>query len=230
MRSTPPFERSGSSGSIRPLPMVLLLAFFFVLVPQLEGQVRIIPSIGLYAPLSDLGEVRDETGATLVEAGRRSSTLALGGALEVGPARGFASLRGEVMYATASDVPLEIVGCPNCELRSTMLSGTALLVLRPILADSPMQPYFLAGAGVQRHNFDWRDVPGEGVRDYFEGQTRPSLQMGAGAQLSLGVIQPRLELNAQFSSVEAGTSRRELLGSEDRQTSLFLTLSVPLGG
>jgi hypothetical protein len=213
------------------LTLVLLLPTVPVVgISSLEGQIRLVPAVGLYTPLSDLGEVRDEAGVSLIEAGRRSSTLAYGGAMEWGGSRQIVALRLELLYGTSSDVPLRSVGCGDCELRSHLLAGTLGFVVRPFGALGPLHPYVLAGAGGKRYGFDWAELQDEGFRDYFRGQTRPAAQLGAGAHLRLGALEPRLELKALVSRFEAAASSSHAVGSDDRQLGLFLTFSLPLGG
>jgi len=208
----------------------LVLSITLAFASPAEGQVRFVPAVGAYAPLSDLGEVRDQGGVTFVEAGKRVSTLALGAGVEIGPIRGLANLRAEAAYATASNVPLRSMGCPECGLRSTLLVGSASLVLRPFMDLMVAQPYLVLGGGVKRYDFDLREMTDPGGGDYFRDQTRPSLQVGGGVQFHLGALRPRLEVSAHFSRFEPGRENPEVQGSNDRQTSLFLVFGLPMGG
>ncbi len=224
--SRPRLQRGGTA-----LALTALSTLFSPLAPHsLEAQVRFVPSMGAYAPLSEVGEIRDGEGASVLEAGRRASTLALGAGVEVGPLRGLANLRGEVTWATSADVPVRGIGCTDCELRSSVLATSAALVFRPFLDLMVVQPYLVLGAGAVRYDFDWRDMGNEGPGDYFRDQTRPTLQLGLGAQFHLGGLRPRLELNGHFSRYEPGASHPDLRGTDDRQSSLLLTLGIPLGG
>jgi hypothetical protein len=208
---------------------VIALSMALGLALPAEGQLRFVPSVGAYAPLSDLGEVRDQEGVTFMEAGKRVSTLAFGGGVELGPIRGLANLRAEAAYATASDVPIRSMGCPDCGLRSTLLVGSASVVLRPFMDLMVAQPYLVLGAGVKRYDFDPREMTNSGA-DYFRDQTRPSIQVGSGVQFHMGALRPRLEISAHFSRFEPGREDPGVQGSDDRQTSLFLMLGLPMGG
>jgi hypothetical protein len=206
------------------------LSITLVSVSPAEGQLRFVPSVGAYAPLSDLGEVRDQEGGTFMEAGKRVSTLAFGGGVELGPIRGLANLRAEAAYATASNVPIRSMECPECGLRSTLLVGSASLVLRPFMDLMVAQPYLVLGGGVKRYDFDPREMTGLGAGDYFRDQTRPSFHLGGGVQFHLGALRPRLELSAHFSRFEPGREDPGVQGSDDRQNSLFLMFGLPMGG
>ncbi len=69
-----------------------------------QGGVRLIPQVGLYAPVSDLGSASSVDGA--VEIGERESTLGFGLALELG-ARNTVSFRLNGVYGTESEVPVD---------------------------------------------------------------------------------------------------------------------------
>lgn len=222
----PQFPQVRTAFVVMALPSLLTL-----LAPHpLEAQLRFVPFGGAYAPLSEVGAIRDAEGATFLEAGKRASTLALGAGVEVGPLRGLANLRGEVTWATSADVPVRGIGCAGCGLRSSVLVTSGALVLRPFMDLMVVQPYLVLGAGAVRYDFDWKDMRNEGPGDYFRDQTRPSFHLGLGSQFHLGALRPRLEVSAHVSRYEAGTGRPDLQGTDDRQTSLFLTLGIPLGG
>lgn len=207
------------------LPIVLALA---VSMPQdAQAQIRLVPALGLYAPLSELGEVR-EGGASTIQAGRRSSTLALGLGLELGSLDGTANLRAEIAYATSSDVPLDAVGCADCELRSTLLTGSVAAVIRPLPSLILLRPYLVAGVGLKRYDFERDDLNDEGFTNVFRNQTRPALQLGVGSDFRLGPISPRLELATYISRLDALDDNGQGEGSDDLQTDLFLMLSLPL--
>jgi hypothetical protein len=206
---------------------VLLLAL--VLMPRPgEAQFRILPSAGLYMPLSDLNEIRDQEGNTVMDAGRRSSTLALGMGAELGGASSSVGFRVQVLYATNSRVPLISAECPGCELRSTLLTGTGALVVRPLPGAVVVQPYILLGGGVKRYDFDREDFAEEGFDQVFRNQTQPTLHIGAGTTLYLGLISPQIELSAFISGIE-GAEGTIFVSEDERQTDLFLTVAFPLG-
>jgi hypothetical protein len=211
----------------------LLLAGLLALslLPQsAEAQLRLLPSVGIYAPLADLGSIRETNGQVLVDAGRRDATLAFGLGLELGNPQGFASIRGQLGYATAADVPISAIGCGHCELRSTLLTTTAAVVLRPVPRLGAVQPFLVAGGGLKRYGFSREDLGTTGFIDGFRDQGRRTVQVGAGMQFTLGPVRPVVELSGYVSrfEVDPGTEGRE--GSDDRQTDLMLTIAFPLGG
>lgn len=196
-----------------------------------QTSIRLLPQVGAYAPLSDLGELR-ENGQTTLEAGRRASTLAWGLGLEVGPAQERTSLRLHLGYGTDGDIPVGGLDCESCSARSTLLTASAAAVLRPIPRLVLVQPYFLMGAGVKRYDFRVRDMDSDRWEELFRDQVRPMLQAGVGTELSLLGLRTQWELNAFMSRYRMGSSPQGASshGDGDLQTDVFLTLSIPLGG
>jgi hypothetical protein len=218
------FFRTGRP-SIRGLAPVLgLLAFpCFPGAILAQGGLRILPQVGLYAPLTDLTAVTD-SGENLFEAGKKSSTVALGLAVEVG------SLRAQMAYATASDVPIGGVGCTNCDARSTLLTATVGVVVRPLPQILFVNPYFVLGAGFKRYDFDPGDLTENGGwSSVLKDQTQFAGQIGAGIELTLLGLAPRIELSAYLSRFEPGEGP-EGTEESDFQTDLFMMLAIPLGG
>jgi len=193
-----------------------------------QGGVRLLPQVGIATPLSDLGEVRNG-GVSLFEAGKMSSTLALGLGLELGNFREGTSLRGQVGYATESNLPVGGFECQVCSARATLMTATVAGVFRPVPRIVLFQPHFVVGAGVKRYDFDPREMEGESWAAVLRDQTRFTGQLGAGVSMSLLGFRPELELGAFLSRFEPGDSGA---GSESGsfQTDLFLMLALPLGG
>lgn len=212
------------------VPIVLAAVLLaLVLMPHAgEAQFRILPSAGLYMPLADLNEIRDQEGATVMDAGRRSASLALGLGAELGGASSTLGLRVQIGYATNSEVPLVSSECATCELRSTLLTGTGALVVRPLPGAVVVQPYLLVGGGVKRYDFEREDFSEEGFEGVFRNQTQPTLHVGVGTTLYLGMISPQIELSAFISKIE-GADGTMFIAEDERQTDLFLTVAFPLG-
>jgi len=188
-----------------------------------QGGLRLLPQLGLYAPMSDLTQVRDG-GETLFEAGKKSSTVGLGLALELG------ALRGQLNYATASDIPIDGIGCESCDARSTLLTATVGLVLHPLPQVLVFRPNVLLGIGVKRYDFDPGQLSGdEDWRGVLEDQTQFAAQLGLGLELEVLGVEPQLEFSAYLSRFEPGEGP-EGTEESDFQTDLFLMLAVPLGG
>lgn len=217
-----------------PVRFIAVIAAFSALglaPAPADAQFSIKPSVGLYSPLSDMTELRNEQGETVIEAGRRSSTLALGLGAELGGSERPVGLRLQLGYATNSDVPVSGVGCESCELRSSLLTATAGLVFRPFPELLVMRPHFVVGGGLKRYDFDRDDLEDEGWENVLRNQTQPALHLAVGTSLNLGVIRPDIELGAVISKVDGLSDDLEALtSSDDLQTDLFLMVAIPLLG
>jgi hypothetical protein len=218
---------------IHVLPLLPLVAAAVLLVrpPQAEAQFRFIPSVGSYAPLADLGELRDDTGATLLDLGRSSSTAAIGLAVEVGGAEGAIGLRLGTTWASRSPLPVEGTGCEGCSARSSLLLAGGTLIIRPLPRLLFVQPHFLLGGGSLWYSFDDRELRDGGWEDVLINQRQRHLQFGVGSTLHLGFVRPLVELNVHVSGFDPGDGPQELSssGKGDRQGSVFLTVGIPLG-
>lgn len=191
--------------SIRPFLLALAL---LVAVPALaSAQVRIVPQVGLWAPLSDLPSAEDA-----VTVGERESSLAFGLAAEMG------SLRVGVLHGTGSDVPVSGVGCTECPT-STVTTLTGAFLLRPGIL--PMvNPYVLLGAGVRRMDFDREDLEEEQFDAIFSDQNDLAGHLGVGVDLSLPIMDLRVELSDVVSRLTGSDDESEI------QHDLFLMLGL----
>lgn len=201
------------------IPVVASAALaILTLAAPAQGQLRVIPQVGLYAPVSDLSP--GFSGA--VDIGKQESTLALGAALDF---RGDASLGFRLggVFATASDVPVDGVGCANCEARNTVLALTGAAVIRPTPMLGILRPYALAGAGGKWYNFSFPSG-GDQLEDVLEDTTQLTFQLGAGVEFDLRVLRMNVELSDYISSYEATG------GSSERQHDMVLSLGLILGG
>jgi hypothetical protein len=206
------------------------LPFGVLTPPEVGAQLRVLPQLGLYAPLGDLGEVRENAGPALLDLGRQSSSLAFGLAVEVGARDAGTGVRAGVVYATTSTLPVVGPECPACEARANALVGGAAVVFRPVPPLLVVQPYFLVGGGVVRYGFDDADLREEGWQGVLRNQIRPQLQLGIGAAVDVAAYRPRIELNAHIARFEPGDGPEPGATADgDRQTNLFLTVSLPLG-
>jgi hypothetical protein len=184
--------------------------------------------VGLYAPLSELGEVREEGLGTAIELGRKRSTLAFGLAGEVGS--GSLGFRANLAYATSSDVPIGGVGCETCSARSTLLVATAGASLRPIPRLIGLQPYLLVGGGIKRYGFDREQFEEEGFGGVLDDHAKAALQLGVGADFALGGLGLFSELNAYLSGVDPAAEGSGFESDSRFQTDLLLSVGLRLGG
>jgi len=185
-----------------------------------SAQVRLLPQVGLYAPVSDLGSV---TGVQEARSfGERESSFAYGVAAEIGPPDG-TTFRVTGLYGTDGEVPVGGVGCTAaaCEVRSTVLSLTGSVVLRPIPRIVLVQPYIVAGGGLKRYDYDFgsdtsvREALGDDANELTG-------QLGVGVDWTLGIVNGTLELSDHVSG-------SVLEDGGDTQHDFFLTLGLYLG-
>jgi hypothetical protein len=187
-----------------------------------EAQLSLRPSVGMYMPVSELGQVEGVAG--LVELGKAESTLAYGVAVEFGP------VRANLAYAGDSDVPIDGVGCETCSARTTMLVGTAALAIRPIPEIAFFQPYLLAGGGLKRYNFDPENFDEEGLDGILDDQNQFAGQLGIGLDLSFGGLGLFTELNDYISKVELAPDDEDFDWDSDLQHDMIWSLGIALGG
>ena len=202
------------------------LALLAGLVPgSAEAQVRLIPQVGLYVPLSDLGRVED--GGTAVDIAKKESTLGLGLAVEFG-AREPWSFRVNGAYGTESDVPVSRVGCTDCAARSTVAVVTGSVVFRPLPNLIVVRPYLQGGAGLKRYDFDEDQAREEGLEAFLSDQNELTGHLGVGAELNVGLGTLLLEVSDFISGFDAGSD--DLDGEGETQHDFFITVGLALGG
>lgn len=195
----------------------LVLAFGVPAGAGAQG-LRFNPSVGMYAPRSDLGDIEGPSG--LVDFGKKESTLAFGLSLDLGRSDSPVGFRFGVVYAGRSDVPIGGVGCTNCKLRSTLLATSADLVLQPLPGMPVVRPYALIGAGAKLYDFDLDTV----TAGFIEDQARFIGHFGLGARL---FPTGGLGLFAELSDYVSGFEFTD--GNGDLQHDLFFMVGVTLG-
>ena len=189
-----------------------------------QGGVRLIPQLGLYVPLSDLG--RASSGSQVLEIGKKESTLGLGLALELA-ARRRLSYRLNAAYGTKSDIPVSGVGCEDCQLRSTVAALTGSLVWRPLPTLLVVQPYLQLGGGLKRYDFDEEDARAEGLEAFSSDANELTGHLGAGIELSLLGMRAIIELSDFVNGFDLpGGAEAE----GETQHDFFFVLGLSLGG
>jgi hypothetical protein len=161
----------------RSRPSLLLAALMsLVFAPGASAQgLHISAAGGAFIPASDFDGVREGAEQARLD---RSSTLGLGLNLEAG------WFRGSLAYA--SGVTLNDRSAEGRIGDGSVLAVAADLLLRPI-PGSPIQPYGLAGVGVKRQNFSFRDE-GVGTNPFPSDARDLGVHLGVGADLMLGGI------------------------------------------
>lgn len=188
--------------------LLLVAAPVYAQVPGID--LKLNPRVGLYMPLTDLGEVGAETY-------KLDNSLAVGLGVElVLPALPF-GIRANLDYATSSSVNLEN-GSIEDGNEVTLLALAGDLVFRPLPRLVVLQPYLFAGGGIKQ--YDIQSVGDVGTTD----ESDPTLHVGGGLDFGLGP----LALNAEIGDY---ISWFEIEGAEDSemQHDLFLMVGFSIG-
>jgi hypothetical protein len=182
-----------------------------VAAPAQAQLLEVNPRVGLYAPLTDLGEA-GSTASTIVA--DRAGSLALGLGVELG----FLPLpiRANLDYVTGAEVSEEGVGEPT---EAKMLAVSADLMIRPLPRIIIIQPYLFAGAGLRSYSFD----PAAGAVSQLEDANDPTVHLGGGADLSLGPLHLNAEIGDYISWYEIQADETEM------QHDLFVSIGLVLG-
>lgn len=203
----------------------LLLPAGLAAPAQAAAQMRLIGQVGLYVPLSDLGQV--QSGGDAVEIADREGTLGFGLALELG-ARQTWSFRVNGVYGTESGVPVSGVGCTDCKARSTVAALTGTAVFRPLPNLIVVQPYLQAGGGLKRYDFDDDDLRAEGFDAFLSDQNKLAGHLGVGAEVNAGLVRLLFEVSDFISGIDLGGD--DAVAEEETQHDFLITIGVSIGG
>ena len=196
-----------------------------VAADQAAGQLRLIPQVGLYVPMKDLGRVQNASGAA--DIAKKEGTLGLGLALELGNSQG-TSYRVNAVYGTSSDVPVTTAGCTTCAARSTVAAATVSVVMRPLPTIILVRPYLQAGAGLKRYDFDEEDARAERLDAFVNDQNKLTGQLGIGFEVNLALVRLFVEISDFINKVDVGAEGAEQDG--ELQHDFFITVGLPIGG
>jgi hypothetical protein len=197
-------------------PLVLLIMAAAPARAQVPGvEFTLNPRIGLYAPLSNLGDA--SIGST-VETFEMQNSFAVGlGAELILPALPF-GIRANLDYATNTSVDIEdgtLGDGPNASL----LALVGDLVFRPLPSLVVVEPYLFAGGGLKQYDFDTSDA--------FAGndsESDPTLHLGGGLDFGLGPF----GFNAEVGDYISWFELTEGAGSET-QHDVFVTAGFSIG-
>lgn len=195
-----------------------LLATTAPLQAQAPGiDVRLNPRIGLYQPLSDLGEAQAAATTTAAEL---SGSLALGLGVEIDLMLLPVGVRFNLDYATGSEVQYADDGVttdPGVE--TTLLAVVGDVMFRPLPKLILVQPYLFAGAGLKQYDFETSTATAETFQD--EGDF--TLHLGGGFDVGLGPLALNAELGDYISWFELQDADSEM------QHDLFVTVGFSIG-
>lgn len=187
---------------------------------------RLLPSVGLYVPVADIGRVQKAGVEGVIDFGRAESTLAFGLTGAFSDEEGL-GLRLNLMYATASDIPVSGVGCGTCSARSTLLVGTVSGALRPIPEFVGIRPYVLVGLGLKRYNFDPKNF--DDLDGVLDDQTQGTVQLGLGTDVNLLGLGLFAEVNSYLNNLDPIKKAAGVSDSQVQYDFVF-SLGVALGG
>lgn len=193
--------------------------FLFLLAAPLHAQapgidIRLNPRIGLYEPLSDLGQIGEAGSGVVAEMG---GSLALGLGLELDIMMLPVGFRLNMDYATGAEVSRsDGVGEPT---ETTLLAVVGDVMFRPLPKLVLVQPYLFAGGGLRQY-----DVSDATTTSSFRASSDPTLHLGGGLDVGFGP----LALNAEIGDY---ISRYELTegGDSETQHDLFVTIGFSIG-
>jgi hypothetical protein len=198
------------------LKSALAAGLVLTLAAPVRGQVpgiglKINPRIGLYVPLTDLGE--QTVGSTTVTVAMESS-LAIGLGLELDLPLVPVNFRANLDYATGSRVQEGDTAGDGGE--TTLLALVADVVFRPLPRVVVAQPYLFAGGGFKQ--YDPTDAQS------FQSGSDPTIHLGAGLDVGLGPLAFNAELGdylSWFQITEGADSKM--------QHDLFVTIGFSIG-
>lgn len=182
--------------------------------------IRLNPRIGLYEPLSDLGEVR-EAGSTIVA--EQTGSLALGLGAELDMALLPVNVRLNLDYATGSQISRTENGIEReSGVESTLLAVVGDVIFRPLPGIIPVQPYLFVGGGLKQYDFEATDP---NVIETFESESDPTLHLGGGVNFTLGPF----GLNAEVGDYISRFEFEDQDADSETQHDLFATIGFSIG-
>lgn len=182
--------------------------------------IRLNPRIGVYEPLSDLGEVRD-AGSTIIAEQTGSLALGLGAELDIVLLP--VNVRLNLDYATGSEIRRTEDGIEReSGVESTLLAVVGDVIFRPLPSIIPLQPYVFVGGGLKQYDFE---ASGANVIETFESESDPTLHLGGGVAFALGPI----DLNAEVGDYISRFEFEDQDADSETQHDLFATIGFSIG-
>jgi hypothetical protein len=192
----------------RLVPIAIIASCLALFTAPVDAQVlKVNPRIGMYVPLTDLGDIAGEAVAL-------DHSLALGLGLELGvPFLPF-NVRANLDYA--SDVAITQEGIDEEAGRTTLLAVVADAVFR-LPRFVLVQPYLFAGGGLKQYDFDTADTSS------FRDSSDPTLHLGGGLDLGLGSF----SLNAEIGNYISWYELQQ--GDSQIQHDVFIMIGFSVG-
>ncbi|MFO7893467.1 MAG: outer membrane beta-barrel protein [Longimicrobiales bacterium] len=178
--------------------------------PGLE--LKLNPRVGLYVPLSDLGQATTTAGTIVAD---KSGSLAFGVGLELGLIGLPFNVRANVDYKTGSEVSTEGV---TETLEPKMLAIAGDLVFRPLPKLIIIQPYVFVGGGLRQYDFDTENTQA------LEDASDPTVHLGGGLDLTLGPLALNAEIGDYISWYEIQAD-----ADAEMQHDMFVSVGIVLG-
>lgn len=169
-------------------------------------ELDLIPMVGAYEGLNDLGTVRG-TGEETLELGKIQRSLAFGAGLQVGLGASVA-LRGSALFTEKSEVP--VTGPCDCRPEGSLVVLSGALILRPSSGALFVRPYLLLGGGMKRHDVEEEAIHDAGFPTFRGDQERGTARLGVGLELDLGVLEALVELSDHVSTFRPSGDDDEL--------------------
>ncbi len=183
---------------------------------------RLNPRIGLYEPLSNLGDAPDAVSTAASELG---GSLALGLGVEIGVAALPVGLRLNLDYATGSEVKYDNGFETESGYETTVLALAADLMFRPIPKLIIAQPYFFAGGGLKQYDFEPTSTDPVGT---FEDTSDFTAHLGGGLDVGFGPLSLNAEVGDYISWWES-QNPLDVDADSEIQHDLFVTIGFVIG-
>jgi hypothetical protein len=211
--------RTVLSSAITATILLVMAAPVHAQVPGID--LKLNPRIGLYQPLSSLG---DAPGAAQTSAAELSGSMALGLGLELDMALLPVGVRLNLDYATGTEIQYGDDGFetqPGVE--TTVLAVVGDLMFRPFPRLVLAQPYFFAGGGLKQYDFEPTGADPVGT---FEDTSDFTVHLGGGLEVGFGPLMLNAEIGDYISwwDVQGGGDE-----STEIQHDLFITLGFAIG-
>ena len=191
------------------LALAVMLTITAPAAAQAPGiDLKLNPRVGLYVPLTDLGDATSTAGTIAAE---KTGSLALGLGAELGLAVLPFNVRANLDYVTGSEIDAQGSVADGTETEILMVAAD--LVFRPLPKLVLIQPYLYAGGGIRSYSFE---------TDELEDVSDPMIHLGGGLEFTLGPLGLNAEVGDYISWYEVQD------GDSEMQHDLFVSVGLVL--